>query len=320
MVRRAFVLALTLLLAACGRSHQRTPFIDSRLPPGLPQADWPPAGWTWGLIRVGQDPPQRYGVAPAGDVTRAQVLILPGYGGLAEDEFAAASDFAGRGYTPWVLEGQGQGGSGRFVTPRDLGYARSLDGDVGAIRRMVQAVVRPAGGAPLTAIAYGTAAPEALRAAQEGWPGVSSLILTDPRFEPPGGAVYASLARWMQRQGLGAWRALGENPWRREADDADAVRRAWRTANPDLRMGAASYAWIVAFDDLVGEMNAGPWQDVDVPVLILQAGRADARTVRLCRRLPRCRIQAAPDLHVAEVAAVEARLRPASLFNPNPGR
>jgi lysophospholipase len=322
MFRRAFALVLILLLAACGRSGERDAFTDSRLPPGLAQRDWPPDGWAWGLIQIGNDPPQRYGVAAASDMTRAQVLILPGYGGLAEDEFAAASDFTARGYAVWVLDGQGQGGSGRFVTPRELGFVRRFDGDVGAVRQMMAAVIGPSPAAPLTAIAYGTAAAVALSAAQQGLPGVSGLVLVDPRFQPPGRPVDPGKARWMARLGLGRLRPPGGQPWRRDAADPDPLRHDWQTANPDLRMGDPSYAWIAAFDDLTGQVEAGDWLRVGIPVLILQSGPSDAAAARLCRRMSHCRIEATPDAHAAEVAAMEATIAPAatSLSNPGLGR
>jgi lysophospholipase len=320
MLRRTPALALLLLLAACGRSGERDPFTDSRLPPGLAQSGWPPAGWTWGLIQISNDPPQRYGVAPAIDIARAQVLMLPGYGGAAEEDFAAASDFAGRGYAVWVLEGQGQGGSGRFVTPRDLGYVRGFDGDVGAIRQMVAAAIMPTPAEPLVAIADGTAAPEALRAAQAGLAGASSLILTNPRFWPPGPPVDPGKARWMKRLGFGARRAPGGAPWRRNAADPDTVRHDWQTANPDLRMGGPSYAWIASFDDLIAQLQSNDWRRVTRPVLILQTGKSDAAAERFCRLIPTCRIQAVTDLHAAEVAAIEAQLPATSLSNPRLGR
>jgi lysophospholipase len=319
MPRRALALLLILLLAGCKRTDERAAFTDTRLPPGLAQSGWPPDGWTWGLIQIANGPPQRYGVAPAADIARGQVLILPGYGGLAEDEFAAIGDFNARGLVAWTLEGQGQGGSGRFVTPRDLGYAPSLVGDVGAIRQMVAAVIHPTPAEPLVAIAYGTAAPEALRAAQEGLSGVSGLILTDPRFWPPGAPVDPATARRMTLLGLGRWRAPGEKPWSRDAADPDSVRHDWQTANPDLRMGGVSYAWIAAFDALMRQLQAGDGRRIDMPVLILETGRPDPVAARLCHAMPHCRIETVADAHAAEVTTIEAQLPP-SLSNPGPGR
>jgi lysophospholipase len=320
MLRRAAALVLILLLTGCRRGDERAPFTDSRLPPGLAQSGWPPAGWAWGLIQIRHDPPQRYGVAPASDIARAQVLILPGYGGVAEESFAAANDFTVRGYVVWALEGQGQGGSGRYVTPRDLGYVRGFDGDVGSIRQMVATATAPTPAEPLVVIADGTAAPVALGAAQEGLPGVAGLILTDPRFWPPGPPVDPGKARWMTRLGFGAARAPGQAPWRRDGVDRDTVRHAWQTANPDLRMGGPSYAWIAAFDDLIGQLQLGDWRSVNLPVLILETGPPDPAAARLCRLMPRCRIEPTIDLHAAEVAAIEAWLPATSLPNPGPER
>ena len=38
-----------------------------------------------------------------------------------------------RGCTVWILDRAGQGGSGRYVLPRDLGFAPSFDPDVTAL-------------------------------------------------------------------------------------------------------------------------------------------------------------------------------------------
>lgn len=323
MHRRARLIALILLLAACGRTDDRAPFTDSRVPPGLAQQDWPPPGWTWGLIQVGNDPPQRYGVAAAHDVPRAQVLILPGYGETAEETFAAVNDFSARGCVVWVLDGQGQGGSARAVEPRDLGYLRSFDDDVAAVRQLTQAVIRPTRDAPLVLVADGTAAPVALRALQQGAPGVSGLVLAGPRILPPGAPVAPAKARWMERLGFGGLRAPGGRPWRRDAPDPDTLGHDWRTANPDLRMGGPSYAWLAAFDDLLDALAVGEWRRVDVPVVIVPAGRDGDVARRLCRSIARCRIEAGGDAHAAAVAAVEAAvaaLPASSLSKSAPGR
>ncbi len=309
MLRRATIFALIVVLAACGRTDPHAPVTESHIPADLGQGDWPPPGWAWGLIQIGRDPPQRYGVAAAANMPRAQVLILTGYGDLAEAQFAAASDFAAHDYVVWVLEGEGQGGSGRIALPRDLGYVRSFDGDVGAVLQMVQSVIRPARGVPVTVIAEGSAAPVALRAAQEGLPGVSSLILSDPRFLPPGPLQNPAHVQLMVRLGLGGWRAAGERRWLPDGSSANPVLRDWQIANPDLRMGGPSYAWIAAFDDLVARMSAADWSPVTVPVLVLQTQRPDQPSAQhLCRSIAHCRFEAIPDAHAAQVQAIEATI------------
>src|SRR5450432_3019684 len=111
------------LLVACG-GGDRSPFADSRTPPGLAERFYPPEGWAWGYVKVGDAPAQRYGVAAGAGVRHADILILTDYGEIAETWFETARDLNRRGYAVWILDGAGQGGSGRLVPPHDLGYVQ----------------------------------------------------------------------------------------------------------------------------------------------------------------------------------------------------
>src|SRR5215472_13314829 len=41
----------------------REPFVESRVPPDLAERFYPPEGWAWGLVQLGDGPALRYGVA-----------------------------------------------------------------------------------------------------------------------------------------------------------------------------------------------------------------------------------------------------------------
>jgi lysophospholipase len=318
MFRRGVLLALVLSLAACGDRQAHAPFTDSRLPSGLSPKDWPPHGWAWGLIRVGDAPAQRYGVAAAPTVPRAQVLILPGYGDFAETHFAEASALIDHGDTVWILDGAGQGGSGRAVEPRDVGHVAAFDEDQRGLEAIVDQVMRPPGDAPFVIVAEGTAAPVALHALQLGRMRASGLILIDPVLKTPG-APNLDQAGWASRLGLGAIRAPGERAWVRDDQlkNPDQQRRmAWQTANPDLRMGGPSLGWQAAFADLIGAMDAAGWSKATAPVLLLTSTPASAEENRLCRALPHCTLQglgAAPTRPDAEAAFIQGRAGPDAL-------
>ena len=299
MHRRVALLVLALCLAACGDRTSRAPFTNSRLPPGLSQTDWPPHGWTWGLIQVGGDPAQRYGVGAAATVPRAEVLILPGYGDFAETHFAEAGGLIGTGDTVWILDGSGQGGSGRDAGPRDLGHLKSFDADIQALGAMTQMVIRPGPDAPFFLIAEGSAAPVALSVLQQGKVRPAGLILVDPLLHSP--AADLDQAHWASRLLLGAIRAPGGDGWKRDQqpkDPGDRRRHDWQLANPDLRMGGPSLGWLAAFDDLVQKVAAAGPAKVGAPVLIISTGRGDARSEeRLCRALPHCTLQSTNAAH-----------------------
>ena len=313
-MRRALTLAFCALtlLAACGDGGSRAPFTDSRIPPGLEQRFYPPDGWTWGLVKVGPDPEARYGVSAPGRRPRADVLILSGYGETAESWFETARALNGKGYVVWVLEPVGQGGSGRYALPRDLGHAPSLEPDVGAARAMAGLVIRRR---PLFVLAGRSAAPTAIEALGSGL-AANGVILSAPDLQPDPSAPY-DRADLMRRIWLGPLLAPGSEAWRRDGPDDRAlglthdaargrVRAQWQTANPDLRMGGPSWGWRAAFADAADRAEqAAP--RLKAKVLILQPDKGMGEARALCRRLPGCTLKpvgpagAALQLEVDEV-------------------
>jgi lysophospholipase len=269
---------LLLALAACGRDDA-SPFVDSRPPPGLAERFYPPESWAWGLVAADGGPAQRYGVAAPRASNRAQLLILPGYGETAETWFETAGDLNRAGYTVWVLEGVGQGGSTRLGARRDLGELKSFEPDVAAVRGMIDSVIRPGSDVPLILIGQGVGALVAARAVEEG-ARPDGLILSAPD------CAARNASGPLAAIGLGGVRAPGSEPWRRDGANAFAlgathdawrgdVTHAWQVANPDLRMGGPSLHWVSALAGLQRQTVAG-LPGLGVPVLIVAPEQLDA--------------------------------------------
>lgn len=294
MVRAYLLAALVLSLAACGREGGREPFAESRTPAALAPRFYPPEGWAWGYIGVGDKPVQRYGVGSTRRVPTATVVIIPGYGETAEVWFETASDLIARGCTVWILDRAGQGGSGRYVLPRDLGFTPTFDPDVGALRELVRVVIRPSPDAPLVLLAQGDGAVVALSAVRSGLR-VDGVIASSPQLaEPPKGRLLGPVRR--AEAPPAGWKG-----WSRETPDDHAggrthdawrgqVGHAWMSANPDLRLAGPSLGWTKAFEAASRLLETGAPQ-IRTEVLILNpAGRAAA----LCARLPSCQALALP--------------------------
>ncbi len=265
MSLRLLAAALAFLtLAACGPGDDPAPFTDSRIPPALSPNHYPPEGWAWGLVRAGKAPAQRYGVATTKVTPSAQVLILTGYGESAEAWFETVAELNRRGFTVWVLERAGQGGSGRYSPFRDLGHAPSFDPDVDAVRAMERVVIRDR---PLVVVGHGVGALVALRAVEQGL-AADGLVLSSPVLDDPAMREHRGRAVWARRLGLGWLNAPGSGGWDRKA--TMSVQRHWQLANPDLRMGGPSLAWTAAFLDSADAARAG-LDAVKGPVLALGA-------------------------------------------------
>jgi lysophospholipase len=242
------------MLFAAHEHEARDAFADSDPPPDLPDRFYPPQGWSWGLVALGDGLERRYGVGAPATVAQAQILILPDYGETAETWFETARDLTGAGFTVWVLEGAGQGGSARLAGRRDLGHVTGFDGDVAAVRAFSETVIRPGPRRPLVLLGEGVGALVAARAVEAGLrPAV--VILSAPDCATP--PSYDAL-RFV---GLGETRAGSGKAWSRDSPDDSAAHRThdawrgavthhWQLANPDLRMGGPSVAWNAALDQL----------------------------------------------------------------------
>ncbi|WP_419255290.1 alpha/beta fold hydrolase [Caulobacter sp. ErkDOM-YI] len=326
MRRRLLAVLMFLTLAGCGDGDARAPFADSRTPPSITPRFYAPDNWAWGYVRVGNGPAQRYGVSAPPIGPRATVVILTGYAEPAEKWFETARRLNKDGYTVWVLERQGQGGSERLTPWRDVGHADSFEPDAAAVRALVNVVIRPRGDRPLVVLAHADGGLVALRAVETGLP-ADGVILSSPVFAlPPSPAQATQIAVWASRLKLGWIRPPGAPGWSRDAPDGvaagltndkarGAVQQAWLTANPDLRMGSPSVGWQAALVE-ASERARADVARVRAPVLMLHGGKDRLTTPAIlagaCAALADCRAAALPaghhDLHMESDAVRDAWL------------
>ncbi|MDO9335869.1 MAG: alpha/beta hydrolase [Caulobacter sp.] len=302
---RGLILCLALLLTACGQDGGRAPFTESRTPPGLSARFLPPEGWAWGLVQAGGFPAQRYGVSAPSTGPLAHIVILPGYGDSAESWFETAAQFNARGYIVWVLEGAGQGGSGRFTSGRDVGHIPDMEPDLLGVKALLRTVV-PDDGKPVILVGERSGAAVAVLAAQRGYGG-DALVLLAP-WKPAGAGPHDEIA---SRLGLGGFREPWAAGWSRDqppppSGDAyrAAVPRLWQQVNPDLRMGSPSLGgrlamargWDQALAALPGLTR--PVTMIDAPPSL-----AVACTEPNCRTVPTPPGARGPFLHLQADAA-----------------
>lgn len=289
-VRRALTLLVLFALAACSRDGG-APLLDSRTPPALGPRFFPPDGWSWGVLALPKAPRIRYGSAAPEGPPRAEVVLLPAYGESAEVYFETARDLTAKGYSVWVLEAAGQGGSGRFPGPTDLGRSNGFGLDAAALKGLLAQVVRPGTRGPLVVAASGSATLPALLAVEHGPAPVDGLFLWDPALSPP---ADVERARTMTHWRLGGLRAEGGHAWTRPTEDLSGratLPAAWQLADPDLRMGGPAWEWIVADDEARREaLDARALAAIRPPVAVLQAQPAGPAGI-LCARAPDCRVQ-----------------------------
>jgi len=302
-----------MLCAGCGPQAAGDPFTDSRIPPALEQRFLPPEGWAWGLIRIGDEPPIRYGVAAPPVRPRGDVLIACGYGESAEAWFETARALVAQGYAVWIVDGAGQGGSGRYARPRDLGHVSDLDVQAKAMTAMTAVIGRPA-----VLVAQSTAAPSALAALLSGM-SVRAAVLSAPVLDaaqpPLQGAAALPAAGTLAALRLGWLRASGQTTWLR-ADPLPKGRAgvvpAWQAANPDLRMGGASFGYLDAFRRQTETLAPERLATINTPLIILQpAAEGGSQTVRrTCQAIRDCII------HPIAGGGASLHLEPDAVYGP----
>lgn len=287
MLRR-LALVLCLMAWGCTRSDGRSALIDSRIPPALSPRFYPPPGWTFGLIRAGKAPAQRYGVsAPTGLAPRGQVLILTDYGESAEAWYETIRELNGGGWTVWTLERLAQGGSGRYADRRDLGHAVKLSPDIAAVSGLIRQVVRPKDG--VMVLAQGEGALIALRAASQG-AAIRGMVLSSPTLAAP---PETDLQRRLRFLGLGGLRADRKSAWTRDGPDLSqlglthdrrrgGIELAWQQVNPDLRMGGPSLDRLAALRATLAALRPDV---IKPPILMLERDQAGAE---LCKQMIQC--------------------------------
>ena len=315
MARAILAVLILMALGGCSREVATGPFAESHAPPDLTSRFFAPEGWAWGYVQAGSQPVQRYGVASTWRVPRAVIVILPGYGETAETWFETVGGLNAEGYTVWVLDRAGQGGSGRYTLPRDLGFTPSFDDDVAGLKALVKVVIRPPRDRPLILLGHADGVVVALRAAEAGLR-VDGIVASSPKLAAH--RVDADMATNLAGKlpVLGRLPAADWRPWSRTGPDdriagqthdawRGAVTHAWQTANPDLRLSGPSLGWRGAFTTASVAAEAGASR-VRAPVLWLTAGPGGVEADDLCHALPACRpviiAGARPALHLEAAA------------------
>lgn len=212
-------------------------FLDSRIPPGLPPAYYPPEGFTWDGFDADGLPEARYGVASPAVNPRGHVVLIADADFPAEAYFSLMRRIIARGYTVWVVEMPGQGGSGKFNTHQQSINSIDFSKYLSLIDAFINKVVRSNSDKPVILLGSGS----------------GGLLVLSQRDDP---------ARFEARIAIGpasdhSFMPKGE--WHREADPGFAwghIGHLWQIANPDLRLRRKSDRWRSQTRAVYGRLKA----------------------------------------------------------------
>jgi len=214
---------------------------------------------------------------------RGALMFQGGRGDMIEKYLEAFSDWHGRGWAVTAFDWRGQGGSGRLGADPRVGHCDDfapLIADLAAVWRGWTA--EQAG--PHVIVGHSMGGYLVLRAMLDGVIRADAVVLVAPMLglrSPVGAWLGARVAQTMMRFGdpaRPAWKSH-ERPGmlpRQRLLTADAARYAdeewWLKAQPDLRLGPPSWAWLAEAFAATARLRADPGLSrLKTPVMMLTA-------------------------------------------------
>ena len=282
-------------------------------PPALPERFLPPPGFVWGSYVAADGAVLRWGHLPVPDA-RAECVMVGGFGEFIEKQFETVRDLASRGIAVWCLDWRGQGGS---VRPRRLPTrprARKFDRDAKDLAAFTAAKLP--GRLPRLLVAHSMGGAIALVCLKHHPHLFAAAVLSSPMVGLRTGRVPPTLFRLItgpaRAAGLGVCFIPGAHKWRpgqlpspernRVTTDAErgALRHAWFTAEPGLRLDQATYGWVDSALALVARISKPEFlTGIRTPILMGRAGRevvvSPAAQRRAAHLLPNCTLVELPE-------------------------
>ncbi|KQN93986.1 lysophospholipase [Sphingomonas sp. Leaf231] len=225
-------------------------------------------------------PLRRFSRAGAG---RGALMFQGGRGDVFEKYLEALGDWHDRGWAVTAFDWRGQGGSGRLCADPHVGHCDDFAPWIDDLAGVWRAWTARHDG-PHVIVGHSMGGYLALRALLDGVIRADAVVLVAPMLglrSPVGAWVGGRVARTMRRHGdpaRPAWKSH-ERPGRLArqalltADDARYADEAWwLDANPVLRLGPPSWAWLDEAFVATARLRADPaLATLTTPVLMLVA-------------------------------------------------
>jgi lysophospholipase len=240
---------------------------------------------------------------------RGSLIFANGRGDFIEKYLEAYAHWYARGWNVTAFDWRGQGGS--RGAGFDYGSFDALVGDLAALL----ADWRGANPGPHVAIGHSMGGHLLLRTLIDRKPALDAAVLVAPMIgvnsAPTPAWLAPSIANLMCGLGLGPapmWKtppAMRRPGGQRQRNLTGSPERYedeawWWEREPGWNLGAPSWAWMrAAFRSAAASFTAGRLAGVDIPVLLLAAGRdrlvSTSEIARAARQLPHAELEIFPD-------------------------
>ena len=178
------------------------------------------------------------------------IIIATGQSEFIESYFELVRDLNRRGFSVWIMDWKGQGGSSHALND-DSRATNDFTGDQRDLRRFILEIVDNTSDSPTILLAHSLGAHIALRMLEQDFDTVDIAILTAPMITVETGSyphsISAYLAETVSNLGLGWWYVPGHSAWEPNPDyqhtdnqntsdpDRSLLKEYWRYNKPHAR-------------------------------------------------------------------------------------
>ena len=187
------------------------------------------------------------------------IIIATGQSEFIESYFELVRDLNSRGFSVWIMDWKGQGGSNHALDD-DSRATNDFTGDQRDLRRFILEIVVNTSDTPTILLAHSMGAHIALRMLEQDSDTVDITILTAPMITAKTGSyphsISAYLAETVSNSGFGWWYAPGHSAWtpnlnykhtdnqNTSAPDRSLLKEYWRHNEAHARKSyGVTFSW-----------------------------------------------------------------------------
>lgn len=273
----------------------------------LPEKFKEPSGFQWGTFTSGRGAQIRYGSLQV-DNPKGTIVITTGFRELIEKYFEVAHEMTALGFSVWLMDWRGQGGSERFLKDKPQRvHCEGYEDHIATLHQFTQKIISKSSGL-LVLLTHSMGGHIGLRYMKEHPDVFDSAIMTSPMFDiriPPALKPAArGLARFAKIFNFIEYYVPFGRDWS-EADEVFAGNS--KTSDPGrfvvlgeifrekpaLKMGGPTYGWAYSAFESIKILNQESYlKGIQAPILMGISGddaivdKAAEETA--CRLLPHC--------------------------------
>ena len=237
------------------------------------------------------------------------IIIASGQSEFIESYFELARDLNRSGFSVWIMDWKGQGGSSHPLND-DSRATNDFTGDQRDLRRFILEIVNNTSGSPTILLAHSMGGHIALRMLEKNSDTVDIAILTAPMITVETGSyphsISTFLAATMSNIGLGWWYVPGHSAWGPNPDhkhtdnqntsdpDRSLLKEYWRYKEEHTRKSyGVTFDWFHQYSKsrnylLKDSTLSNIHTEVLMTVPLIDVLVSPEESLHVCRKLPSC--------------------------------